>query len=84
MFRAPVADLLDPERRRSVRLEVPDGIRTSPAFLVDDHLVWGFTAYILDRLLRQPRLDGAVGRLADGPRPAPPRRVPPLSGGSTR
>jgi 8-oxo-dGTP pyrophosphatase MutT (NUDIX family) len=50
VFRAPVADLLDPDHRRSVRLEVPGGIRTSPAFLVEDHLVWGFTAYILDQL----------------------------------
>lgn len=50
VFRAPVADLLDPDRRRSVRIEVPGGFRTSPAFLVDHHLVWGFTAYLLDRL----------------------------------
>lgn len=50
VFRAPVADLLDPDRRRSVRLEVAGEFRTSPAFLVEDHLVWGFTAHILDRV----------------------------------
>ncbi len=50
VFRAPVADLLDPDRRRSVRLEVAGGFRTSPAFLVEDHLVWGFTAHVLDRV----------------------------------
>jgi 8-oxo-dGTP pyrophosphatase MutT (NUDIX family) len=50
VFRAPVADLLDPARRCSVRFETPAGVRTTPAFLLDGHLVWGFTAYLLDRL----------------------------------
>lgn len=50
VLRAPVADLLDPRRRGSVRLETPVGIRTTPAFALDGHVVWGFTAYVLDRL----------------------------------
>lgn len=51
VFRAPVADLLDPANRRSAtfgqRLPVR---RVSPAFLVGPHVVWGFTALVLDRL----------------------------------
>jgi 8-oxo-dGTP pyrophosphatase MutT (NUDIX family) len=50
VFRLPVADLLDPANRAAVshgarRLE----IRT-PAFVIDDRLVWGFTAIVLDRI----------------------------------
>lgn len=45
-FRAPVADLLDPENRRTVR---GPGWAT-PAFLVSEHVVWGFTALVLDQL----------------------------------
>lgn len=50
VFRAAVADLLDPRRRRSVTFHAPGVVRRTPAFLVDDHVVWGFTALILDRL----------------------------------
>lgn len=50
VFRAPVADLLDPDRRRSVRFDTPAGVRATPAFVLGEHLVWGFTAYVLDRL----------------------------------
>jgi len=48
-FRAPVADLLDPENRRTVR----GAGWASPAFCVPGdagHVVWGFTALVLDRL----------------------------------
>ncbi len=52
VFRAPVADLLDPANRRTA--VVPGRPYTGPAFLVPHdaghHLVWGFTAMILDRL----------------------------------
>lgn len=60
VFRAPVADLLDPANRRTA--VVPGRPYSGPAFLVphdgppDDgahHLVWGFTAMILDRLLEE-------------------------------
>jgi 8-oxo-dGTP pyrophosphatase MutT (NUDIX family) len=53
VFRAPVADLLDPGSRRTA---VRRGTGYSgPAFLVPQdgsgqHLVWGFTALVLDRL----------------------------------
>lgn len=46
VFRAPVADLLDPANRRVVR--GPGW--TTPAFLAGEHLVWGFTAMVLDCL----------------------------------
>jgi len=52
VFRAPVADLLDPSRR-GVTVVRRDGREwRGPAFLVDDvsgeFLVWGFTALLLD------------------------------------
>lgn len=51
VFRAPVADLLDPANRRTV-VGTHDGrTRRSPAFLHGRHVVWGFTAMVLDRLL---------------------------------
>jgi hypothetical protein len=46
--RVPVAELADPSRRLTVRY--PSGI-AGPAFLAGDMLVWGFTAYLIDRLL---------------------------------
>jgi len=51
VFRAPVADLLDPAHRRTAvyRGAVRDGYRT-PAFLVREHVVWGFTAIVLTTL----------------------------------
>ncbi|GHG51634.1 coenzyme A pyrophosphatase [Flavimobilis marinus] len=48
VFRAPVADLLDPANRRTSVL--PGTPYRGPAFLVADHLVWGFTALVLDQL----------------------------------
>lgn len=50
VFRAPVADLVDPARRAVVRSLRPPTFRT-PAFELDGHLVWGFTAIVLDTLL---------------------------------
>lgn len=49
VFRAPVADLLDPARRRTG--VIPGTAYRGPAFPVGEHLVWGFTAMVLDRLL---------------------------------
>jgi 8-oxo-dGTP pyrophosphatase MutT (NUDIX family) len=66
VFRAPVGDLLDPANRRTA--VIPDravvtvpGVRrrptAGPAFLVPHpggtHLVWGFTALVLDRLFTE-------------------------------
>ncbi|RAX50349.1 coenzyme A pyrophosphatase [Arthrobacter sp. AQ5-05] len=50
VFRAPVADLLDPAHRVSSVIE-RDGQRFSaPAFDVDGGFIWGFTGILLDRI----------------------------------
>jgi 8-oxo-dGTP pyrophosphatase MutT (NUDIX family) len=46
--RVPVAELADPENRRTVRWS--NGL-SGPAFLAGDMLIWGFTAMVMDRLL---------------------------------
>lgn len=50
VFRAPVADLLDPENRRTWTLRHGAAVHTGPAFLVGPHVVWGFTAIVLSTL----------------------------------
>lgn len=54
VFRVPVADLLDPERRRTVTVRHARRVHRSPGFLVEadgrEHLVWGFTGGVLDAL----------------------------------
>ena len=54
VFRVPVAELTAPERR--ARLRHPSGFR-GPAFLVEDRLVWGFTAGVIDRILHYSGLE---------------------------
>ena len=49
VHRVPLAELLDPDNRLLVRH--PSGF-TGPAFQVRGLLVWGFTAGLLDRVLR--------------------------------
>lgn len=49
VFRAPVADLVDPCARRTWLLRRAGRTLKGPAFLVGDRVVWGFTAYVLDR-----------------------------------
>jgi 8-oxo-dGTP pyrophosphatase MutT (NUDIX family) len=44
----PVAVLVDPDNRARVRH--PRGY-TGPAFVVEDHLIWGLTAHLLDGVL---------------------------------
>ncbi len=55
VFRVPVADLVDPANRRTVVARRGPRSYRSPGFLVGadgrEHLVWGFTAGILDALL---------------------------------
>jgi len=55
VFRAPVADLLDPGNRGVTVIRREGRVWRGPAFLVrhdsGDHLVWGFTAVVLDALL---------------------------------
>lgn len=52
VFRVPVADLLDPENRGSTVIRREGRRWEGPAFLVRhgarEHLVWGFTAMLLD------------------------------------
>lgn len=48
VFRVPLADLADPANRAT--LVHPSGFR-GPAFLVQDALVWGFTAGLIDKIL---------------------------------
>ncbi|WP_338403720.1 CoA pyrophosphatase [Cellulosimicrobium arenosum] len=54
VFRVPVADLLDPDRRRTVTVRHRGRVHKSPGFLAEadgrEHLVWGFTGGILDAL----------------------------------
>jgi 8-oxo-dGTP pyrophosphatase MutT (NUDIX family) len=82
VYRVPLAELLDPAHRISVRH--PSGW-LGPAFLIGpDHdvVLWGFTAGIVSRLLdyvgwSRPWDDGRVRDLPSymlqgGPRPAPP------------
>lgn len=47
VFRASVADLLDPEFRRTAILRRAGLVHRTPAFLVGTHVVWGFTAIVL-------------------------------------
>lgn len=55
VFRAPVADLIDPANRYTTRLRRGGATMSGPAWRLDaggrTELVWGFTAGILDRLL---------------------------------
>ena len=52
VFRAPVADLVDPARRAITRIHRDGRTWSGPAFLVPHasgvHVVWGFTAMLLD------------------------------------
>lgn len=54
VFRAPVADLLDPAQRGVTVIRRGGQQWRGPGFIVDDasgiHLVWGFTALLLDGL----------------------------------
>lgn len=52
VFRAPVADLLDPARRGCVEHSTGHGRVRTPAFVLDDGVVvWGFTAIVLHGVL---------------------------------
>ncbi|GAA4832538.1 CoA pyrophosphatase [Luteimicrobium xylanilyticum] len=55
VFRVPVADLVDPENRRTVVAHRGSNAYRAPGFVVRaedrEHLIWGFTAGVLDALL---------------------------------
>ncbi len=61
VFRAPVADLLDPAHRRTVTVRRGTTVHKSPGFLVPHptaapapaHVVWGFTGIVLDQLFER-------------------------------
>lgn len=57
VFRQPVADLLDPANRRTVVMRRSGRTYRGPGFLAraegTEHLVWGFTAGVLDALFDQ-------------------------------
>ncbi|ALJ22147.1 NUDIX hydrolase [Microbacterium sp. No. 7] len=55
VFRIPVADLLDPANRVMAVHDRRDARYRGPAFIVDDVLVWGFTAFILDTVFEHAR-----------------------------
>ena len=56
VFRVPVAELVDPEHRVTATLHHHGREYRGPAFTVaDGTLVWGFTAYVLDRVLHATR-----------------------------
>lgn len=50
VFRAPVADLLDPANRGVTVLRRGGQEFRGPAFVIGRHLIWGFTALLLDAL----------------------------------
>ena len=51
VFRAPVADLVDPRNRLSVEVSRGGQKHRSPAFELQGRLIWGFTGIVLSRLL---------------------------------
>lgn len=51
VFRVPVADLLNPENRRTTVFPRTGQAHRSPGFLVNGVLVWGFTGIILSEVL---------------------------------
>lgn len=50
VFRAPVADLLDPANRVTSVVERNGSRFSAPAFEVEGGFIWGFTAIVLDRM----------------------------------
>lgn len=50
VFRAPVAELLDPKNRLTGVVQRDGQKFSSPAFQFGERIIWGFTAIVLDRL----------------------------------
>ena len=53
VFRAPVADLLNPANRVTATMRRDVMTHKSPAFLTGGHLIWGFTGIVLDALFTE-------------------------------
>lgn len=76
VFRAPVADLLDPANRGVTVLRRDGQTFIGPAFAIGDRLLWGFTAMLLDAVFdrlgwtepwdRTRELDLAIPGVAQG------------------
>ena len=71
VLRWPVSVLADPASR--LLAEHPDG-RTAPAWLIGDDFLWGFTAGVVDRLLRLGGWERPWDRTRVAPVPARWRR----------
>lgn len=50
VFRAPVAELLSPETRFTAVVRRNGRKHSTPAFMIDDITIWGFTGLLLSRL----------------------------------
>jgi 8-oxo-dGTP pyrophosphatase MutT (NUDIX family) len=50
VFRAPVSTLLDPVHRRTAVVRRDGFVSRTPAFLVPEAVIWGFTAMLLDAM----------------------------------
>lgn len=53
VFRAPVSQLLNPENRVTGVVRRGNRRYKSPAFEYQGHLIWGFTAIVIDRLFNE-------------------------------
>ena len=53
VFRAPVADLLNPAHRVTATMKRDVMTHKSPAFILGDHIIWGFTGIVLDALFTE-------------------------------
>lgn len=53
VFRAPVAQLLDPRHRLTGVVHRGEKTFRSPAFEFEDHIIWGFTAIVVDQLFTE-------------------------------
>ncbi|MGP9784023.1 NUDIX hydrolase [Glutamicibacter sp. AOP12-B1-11] len=53
VFRAPVTHLLDPHNRLTAVVQRGAQRFKSPAFEYEGHLIWGFTAIVIDRLFAE-------------------------------
>ncbi|WP_417234706.1 NUDIX hydrolase [Arthrobacter sp.] len=69
VFRAPVADLVDPANRFQVEIRREGHTHRSPAFDIDGRTIWGFTGIVLARLLDDLGWSRPWDHTRVGPRP---------------
>ncbi|WNJ16290.1 CoA pyrophosphatase [Pontibacter sp. G13] len=52
IIEVPVRHLLNPDTRQEVKVKVAQGMKVqAPAFVVNDHIIWGATSMMLNELL---------------------------------